>query len=127
AGPPMSFFLDSRPVRSGLLVAAAWWLAAGATSAAPPSPTAAASLDEDHAEKMARGLEIFKQQARPVLVERCLRCHGGKKTEAEFDLSDRDRLLRGGSAGPAILAGNANDSLLYKLITQAREPHMPHE
>src|SRR5438093_101604 len=76
--PPMSFFLDSRHVLSGLLVAASWLLTAGATSAAHPSGTAAASLDEDHAEKMARGLEIFKQQVRPVLVERCLRCHGGK-------------------------------------------------
>ena len=82
--------------------------------------------DADHAEKMARGLDLFKQHVRPVLVARCLNCHGGKKTESEFDLNDRDLLLRGGDAGPAILVGNAKDSLLYKLITHAREPHMPH-
>src|SRR5438477_607956 len=73
-----------------------------AVAAGQPAPA-----EKDHAEKMTRGLDVFKQHVRPMLVERCLKCHGGKKTEAEFDLSDRDRLLRGGSAGPAILAGNA--------------------
>jgi hypothetical protein len=75
---------------------------------------------------MAKGLEIFKQQVRPVLTQRCLKCHGGKETESEFDLSDRQGLVRGGQSGPAILVGNAKDSLLYKLITHAKEPHMPH-
>src|SRR5439155_22885005 len=60
----------------------------------------AAPPDADHAEKMARGLELFKQQVRPVLIARCLNCHGGKKTESEFDLSDRCLLLRRGDAGP---------------------------
>jgi cytochrome c553 len=82
-------------------------------------------LDKDHAAKMARGLDVFKQHVRPVLVETCLRCHGGKKTEANFDLSDRDRLLKGGDAGPAILVGRAKDSLLIKMIAHQKEPYMP--
>jgi hypothetical protein len=76
---------------------------------------------------MARGLEIFKSQVRPVLAQRCLRCHGGKSTEAELDLTDRDKLLHGGTSGPAVVAGRAKESLLYKLVTHAREPHMPHK
>ncbi|MGE3808134.1 MAG: PSD1 and planctomycete cytochrome C domain-containing protein, partial [Gemmataceae bacterium] len=55
------------------------------------------------------------------------KCHGGRETEGEFDISDRDLLLKGGAAGPAIIAGRAKDSYLYKLITHQREPHMPHQ
>jgi cytochrome c553 len=79
----------------------------------------------DHAANMARGLDLFKKHVRPVLVQSCLRCHGGKKTEAEFDLSDRERLLHGGTTGPAILPGNGKDSLLVKVIRHAKEPFMP--
>src|SRR5947208_897022 len=79
----------------------------------------------DHAAKMARGLEVFKKHVQPIFVKSCVRCHGGKKTEGELDLTEREGLLRGGGRGPAILAGNANDSLLYKLITHTRDPHMP--
>jgi mono/diheme cytochrome c family protein len=87
------------------------------SKAAPPS---------DHAAQMARGLEIFKQQVRPLLLDKCLRCHGSKKLESEFDLSDRDKLLRGGTAGAAIVPGSARDSLLYRLVTHTKEPHMPY-
>src|ERR1043166_2020874 len=73
-------------------------------------------VDPDHAAKMARGLDIFKNHVRPVLADRCLKCHGGKDTEAGLDLSDRERLLRGGDSGPAILVGRAKDSLMVKLL-----------
>jgi cytochrome c553 len=79
----------------------------------------------DHAAQMTRGLEIFKKQVRAILVERCLKCHGGKRTESGLDLSDRDRLLRGGEHGPVILPGKSSDSLLYQLIRRSREPFMP--
>jgi mono/diheme cytochrome c family protein len=95
-----------------LLIVLAWW-----------GP--AARGGDDHAAQMARGLEVFKKQVKAILVERCVRCHGGKRTESGLDLTDRDRSLRGGENGPALLAGNAKDSLLYKLITRQREPYMP--
>jgi cytochrome c553 len=103
---------------AGLLCCA--WTALPADSK-PPAPP----LDKDHAAKMARGLEVFKKHVRPVLVQTCLRCHGGKKTESEFDLVDRAGLLKGGSAGPAVILGKARDSLLYKLISHQKEPNMP--
>src|SRR4051794_16773732 len=73
-------------------------------------------IDKDHAARMVKGLDLFKQHVRPVLVEKCLKCHGGKATESAFDLSDRDRLLKGGESGPAVLPGKGKDSLLYKLM-----------
>src|SRR5262245_43282217 len=70
-------------------------------------------IDKDHAAKMTRGLALFKEQIRPLLTRRCLRCHGGKSTESEFDLHDRDGLLKGGLTGPAIVPGKSRDSLLF--------------
>jgi hypothetical protein len=84
-----------------------------------------APLDKDHAAKMAQGLDLFKKQVKPLLMKRCLRCHGGDKTQGEFDMTDRAELLRGGSHGPAVLPGKSKESFLYQVITHRREPHMP--
>src|SRR5438128_2014381 len=78
-------------------------------------------LDPDHAAKMARGLELFKKSVRGVLSERCVKCHGGKATEAALDLTEREKLLKGGDSGPAILVGKGKESLLYKLVSHAKE------
>jgi hypothetical protein len=94
----------------------------GALLLANPKP-----VDPDHAAKMAKGLDLFKKHIKPLLQDRCLRCHGGRdKIEAAFDLSDRDHLLKGGDSGPAVLVGKGRDSLLYKLVAHQKEPHMPH-
>src|SRR5438034_2866435 len=74
-------------------------------------------IDPAHAAKMAKGLDVFKQHVRPLLEQKCLRCHGGKSVENDFDLSDREHLLKGGESGPAVLLGKSKESLLYKLIT----------
>jgi mono/diheme cytochrome c family protein len=95
------------------------WQASAEPPKAPPDP------DPDHAARMARGLDLFKKQVRPLLLDRCVKCHGGKATEHELDLTDRDRLLKGGTSGPAVVPGKSKDSLLYKLVTAAKEPAMP--
>src|SRR6516164_529135 len=74
-------------------------------------------LPPDHAEKMARGRELFAKEVRPVLMDRCLKCHGGDKTRAGFDLSTREGLLKGGDNGLTVVPGKAKDSRLIKLIT----------
>src|SRR5438874_1611567 len=83
--------------------------------------------DPAHAAKMTKGLEVFKQHVRPLLEQKCLRCHGGKSVESDFDLSDREHLLKGGESGPAVRLGKSKESLLYKLITHSKEPFMPHQ
>ena len=51
-----------------------------------------------------------------------------RRIESEFDLSDRERLLKGGEFRPGHhhRQGYAT-ACSYKLITHAREPHMPHK
>ena len=62
--------------------------------------------------------EFFENKIRPVLAERCYGCHS---TEAGKDkggllLDSRDAVLKGGDTGPALVAGDAAKSLLFKAI-----------
>jgi mono/diheme cytochrome c family protein len=92
---------------------------------ATPQAAKKADVDPDHAAKMAKGLVLFKQHVKPILEQRCVRCHGGKAVESDLDLSDRDSLLKGGQHGPVVLPGKGQESTLVKLIAHQREPHMP--
>ncbi len=111
-------------VNRAFVIVAVLGFAAGAIWPAPPPSK---DVDPQHAVRMAKGLEIFTKHVRPVLVQKCLKCHGGKMTENEFDISDRQSLLKGGMSGPAVVIGKAKESLLYQLITHAKKPYMPHE
>ncbi len=82
-------------------------------------------LDPEHAAKMERGLGIFEEHVRPILVNNCLRCHGGEETEGEFSLATRENLLQGGSSGPAVKLGDADASRMMSLIRHEEEPYMP--
>jgi hypothetical protein len=74
---------------------------------------------------MIKGLDVFTKHVKPVLVAKCLNCHGGKKIESDFDLSDREGLLKGGQIGIAVVPGKSRESSLVRLIQHAREPNMP--
>ena len=100
---------------------------ATAPVAAPATAPAAAPLDPNHAEKMARGLEVFGGGVKATLKEHCVKCHGGERIESEFDLTDRDRLLKGGALGAAVVPGKSAESLLYQVVAHSEEPHLPHE
>ena len=83
-------------------------------------------LDPKHAEKMAKGLDLFKKQVKPIFLAKCVRCHGGgTRLRGEFDLTDRTELIKGGSTGPGVVPGKAKESLLYQTVAHKREPHMP--
>jgi hypothetical protein len=84
-------------------------------------------VEKDHAEKMARGTEIFQKHVRPVFIQQCLKCHGGETTEGELEITDRDRLLRGGDHGPAIVPGDPKKSLLYRMVAHEKKPAMPYK
>ncbi len=60
--------------------------------------------------------EEFEIQVRPVLVQTCVPCHGGKKTSGGLKLSTREDLIRGGDSGPAVVPGRPDESLLVRAI-----------
>jgi len=68
-----------------------------------------------------------KDQAPAALavLAKCQQCHGTAVQMSKLSLATRASLLQGGSHGPAIIPGNAADSLLYKRITGQEKPAMP--
>ena len=64
------------------------------------------------------------ETARAILERRCLTCHGQAQMSG-LDLRQIDTIKRGGKRGPAIVPGNAEQSLLYRAISRSGELKMP--
>jgi Protein of unknown function (DUF1553)/Protein of unknown function (DUF1549)/Planctomycete cytochrome C len=64
----------------------------------------------------------FESEIFPIFQQKCLVCHGEALRQNGLDLRTRDSLLKGGEAGPAIVAGAARMSLLYKKIASGLMP-----
>ena len=99
-------------------------IAAFIAGAILPAP-AANVVPPDHAERMTKGLELFRTEVAGILKEHCLKCHGGEKTKGDFDLATREGLLLGGAEGPALKPFAAVESMMLKMMRHEEEPHMP--
>lgn len=60
-----------------------------------------------------------------LIQQRCLACHQGPAKKSGLDLSTRELAVRGGDRGPAIVPGNAKESMLYRAAGHLAHPHMP--
>ena len=54
----------------------------------------------------ANDADFFESRVRPVLASKCYSCHGADKQFGNLRLDSRDRILRGGTTGPAAIAVN---------------------
>ena len=61
-------------------------------------------------------LAYFESRIRPVLVERCVECHGAEKQKGGLRLDSRAGWESGGESGAAIVPGVVEKSLLIKAI-----------
>jgi hypothetical protein len=68
---------------------------------------------------------LWTSHLQPLLQKRCFRCHGGAKRKSELDLRTREAILKGGDRGPAVVAGNPEESLIFKVIQPGAELSMP--
>jgi cytochrome c553 len=73
----------------------------------------------------AAGLELFERSIRPVLVEKCLGCHGPKKQESNLRLDSRAAAIRGGDLGPALTPGKPSSSPLLQAVRKTGDLQMP--
>jgi len=81
-----------------------------------------------HSTLVAAAPKPSRSGALELLEKNCLECHGGKFVRHDFDLSTRENVLKPGESGsPALIPGNANESLLLRKITHADEPAMPYK
>ncbi|MBS1788671.1 MAG: DUF1553 domain-containing protein [Acidobacteria bacterium] len=69
--------------------------------------------------------DVFKEKVLPILEQNCAGCHGAKIQRSGLDLRTEKSTLKGGTRGPAIVSGNPEKSLLFRLITHKEEPAMP--
>jgi len=81
------------------------------------------------------GPSFFEQKIRPVLADHCYKCHSTKATKLKggLALDSRERALKGGNTGPAIVPSKPEESLLLKAIRHSdpdlemppEEPKLP--
>ena len=70
-------------------------------------------------------IDFFESKIRPLLLNRCVECHGDSEPEGELSLESRDGLLRGGKLGPVVTPGKPKESLLISAINHDEFLKMP--
>lgn len=74
--------------------------------------------------KGAPGEDFFENKIRPILMNDCSGCHGGRAAGG-LEVTSREALLKGGGTGPAIVPGDPGKSLLLKAVRQEGDLKMP--
>src|SRR5215218_9988196 len=62
----------------------------------------------------------FLDKVKPLLVSRCVSCHGPDKVKGGLRLASRAALLKGGDSGPGVVPGKPAQSLILLAVTHAR-------
>jgi hypothetical protein len=70
-------------------------------------------------------LSFFENEIRPLLVQRCVKCHGPKKSESGLRLDALTGAIKGGDGGPAVVPGRPGESLIIKAVRHDGELEMP--
>jgi cytochrome c553 len=103
----------ARLVRGGTfaLTLAAAFVARAADMPAGHPPVAAPTISADD-------LKFFETKVRPILVEKCYKCHSKEadKVKGGLLLDSREATLAGGNTGPTLVPGKPNDSLLIQAV-----------
>jgi cytochrome c553 len=69
--------------------------------------------------------EFFQQKVLPIFAANCTMCHGATMQRGRLDLRSEESLRWGGTRGPAVVPGQPEQSLLYRLMAHKEEPAMP--
>lgn len=77
-------------------------------------PAPVAVLSAERADP--RSTAFFESRIRPLLIRRCLRCHGSVKSARGLRLDSRKAVFRGGKSGPAVVEGKPEASLLIRAV-----------
>jgi hypothetical protein len=63
-------------------------------------------------------LQFFEAKIRPLLAEKCYKCHSKQsdKVRGGLLLDTRDAILQGGNTGPSVVPGKPDESLLIQAV-----------
>ena len=72
-------------------------------------------------------LNIYAEVVRPILDNKCIKCHSQSKTKGELLLASQQDILKGGKSGSILVANNSLKSHLYNYLVLPLEEdlHMP--
>ena len=59
---------------------------------------------------------FFESKIRPLLAERCWKCHSGTKQSGQLRLDSLQHVIDGGESGPAVVPGDVDGSLLLQAV-----------
>ncbi|MEX2212504.1 MAG: DUF1553 domain-containing protein [Phycisphaeraceae bacterium] len=67
--------------------------------------------------------DFFEKKVRPLLIERCYKCHAtdSDKVRGHLLLDSRQGWAKGGDSGPVIVPGKPDDSLLIEAVRYGNE------
>ena len=72
------------------------------------------------------GVEVtFTDHIRPIFERSCWNCHGEASQLSGLDLRSREAAVEGGTRGPALVPGRAEESRLYRVLAGLDDPPMP--
>lgn len=60
-----------------------------------------------------------------VLRDECIGCHKPGKAKGGLILNTREKMMKGGNSGDSVIVGKGKDSLLYQVLEEDGDPHMP--
>ncbi len=60
--------------------------------------------------------EFYTTRVKPIFAANCARCHGGINHRGGLNMDTREGLLKGGHDGAVIVPGDAEKSLVVRLI-----------
>jgi mono/diheme cytochrome c family protein len=61
--------------------------------------------------------DVYQRAVKPLLVAKCVRCHGPEKQQSALRLDTARGAFAGGDSGPAVVAGKSAESLLMHAVT----------
>lgn len=69
--------------------------------------------------------DFFERSIRPVLIERCIKCHGSEVQKGSLRLDSRKGVIEGGKSGAVVVSGNPTASKLVGSIKHEGQLKMP--
>jgi len=92
-----------------------------------PSPDKPAVIES---QSSAEQIAFFEKKIRPVLAEKCYKCHAkdAEKIKGGFVLDTREGIRRGGDSGPGVVPGDLEKSLVLESLHYTnKDMQMPPE
>lgn len=92
------------------------------TNTPAPTSTATETPPPEPAAESAESSVSFAADVLPIFESRCLKCHGGEKTEEGLKLTGHAEIMAGSWNGSVVEPGNVEDSYLVEQIVSGEMP-----